>query len=170
MEKSNYPLICYVNGEIVVEGENVRYVNGEQFFIFVSSNQSFGELSGLICEELEIDSTQFVFKIKVKFPSARGYQLISLNNDRSLRAMWCSVYQSNAPSIDLYVETIPIQQSTENPISSSFQNNTNFVTMLNEVMRGGESLMFNNIDQDEFDGNVNGAVTCVRQARWVFGK
>ncbi|KAH9619098.1 hypothetical protein KSS87_014112 [Heliosperma pusillum] len=149
MEKTNYPLCCYSNGEIVVEGENVSYKDGEPFFVFVNSNHNFDELTSLICEELEVNRSEFGLDIKMKYPNARGYKVLSLNNDKSLKALWASVYQMNASSMDLYISLIPIQQPRNL-----------FTNMLNQAMRGENPLFSapfssNSVDQEQYDLNSN---------------
>ncbi|KAH9611897.1 hypothetical protein KSS87_002622 [Heliosperma pusillum] len=149
MEKTNYPLCCYSNGEIVVEEENVFYKDGEPFFVFVNSNHNFDERTSLICEELEVNRSEFGLDIKMKYPNARGYKVLSLNNDKSLKALWASVYQMNASSMDLYISLILIQQPRNL-----------FTNMLNQAMRGENPLFSapfssNSVDQEQYDLNSN---------------
>ena len=59
MTKTNFPLCLYTNGELVVEGENVSYNNGSEFFVVVDSDIRFDNLYNLICEELEVDRAKF---------------------------------------------------------------------------------------------------------------
>ncbi|KAH9626059.1 hypothetical protein KSS87_001984 [Heliosperma pusillum] len=113
------------------------------------SNHNFDELTSLICEELEVNRSEFGLDIKMKYPNARGYKVLSLNNDKSLKALWASVYQMNASSMDLYISLIPIQQPRNL-----------FTNMLNQAMRGENPLLSapfssNSVDQEQYDLNSN---------------
>lgn len=138
MVKIDFPICCYTNGELVVDGENVSYNNGVESFVIVNSDISFNNLYNLIGSELEVDLVKFKLDIKLKFPSLRGYKVIKLNNDKVLSAMWASVYQTNAPSIDLFVDFTPLEPTIETGHTASLENNTTFTNLLTQVMRGGD--------------------------------
>ncbi|XP_074315450.1 uncharacterized protein LOC141651648 [Silene latifolia] len=148
MEVNNYPLTCWWNGEVVVNGEDISYKGGCETFVLVSSNISFNELKNEIYESLEVDRSKFELNIKMKFPSVRGYKVVSLNNDRSLKALWAIVCQSKAGSMDLFIELKPIE---EDP-------NLSFTNMLSQVEDPNwhVSLSSNHVDEVAIDGNIFG--------------
>ncbi|XP_074309845.1 uncharacterized protein LOC141644263 [Silene latifolia] len=148
MEVNNYPLTCWWNGEVVVNGEDISYKGGCETFVLVSSNISFNELKNEIYESLEVDRSKFELNIKMKFPSVRGYKVVSLNNDRSLKALWAIVCQSKAGSMDLFIELKPI---VEDP-------NLSFTNMFSQVEDPNwhVSLSSNHVDEVAIDGNIFG--------------
>ncbi|XP_074306481.1 uncharacterized protein LOC141641730 [Silene latifolia] len=154
MEINNYPLTCWWNGEVEVNGEDISYKGGCESFVIVNSTISLNELKSEIYESLEVDKTKYEINIKMKFPSVRGYKVVSLSNDRSLKAMWASVCQSKAASMDLFIELMPLEitQTTTQPSNLSFTNMLSQVEDPNWFL----SLSSNNVDEAPIDGNIFG--------------
>ncbi|XP_074270897.1 uncharacterized protein LOC141594807 [Silene latifolia] len=154
MEINNYPLTCWWNGEVEVNGEDISYKGGCESFVIVNSTISLNELKSEIYESLEVDKGKYEINIKMKFPSVRGYKVLSLSNDRSLKAMWASVCQSKAASMDLFMELMPLE-ITQTATQSS---NLSFTNMLSQVEDPNWSLSLstNNVDEAPIDGNIFG--------------
>ncbi|XP_074303789.1 uncharacterized protein LOC141638281 [Silene latifolia] len=173
MERSHFPLLCYWDGEIVEGDGCVSYVGGNESFIFANSNMSFNDLHSEIYTTIGLDSSKYKLVLKMKFPSLGCFKVVSLNNDRSLQAMWASICHSKAGSMDIYVELVPIQQpqvSNANVVPNvSFtrmlnDNNlflNNFMSPTHNVQGLGSddryvSLLTNNIGVEVGDGNIQG--------------
>ncbi|KAH9615027.1 hypothetical protein KSS87_022093 [Heliosperma pusillum] len=124
-----------------------------------SSSKKIGTVTTALGSR-EVDGSEFALKIKMKYPSVKGYKLLSLDNARGLRALWASVYHSNAASMDLFIDLTPIQPSNFIPNPSSVESNLTFTNMLSQVMRGEDpmfcvSLSANSVDQHQYDVNLN---------------
>ncbi|XP_074265852.1 uncharacterized protein LOC141588304 [Silene latifolia] len=157
MERSNFPLLCYWNGE-VVEGDGcVSYVGGNESFVFVSSNMSYNDLVKEVYTTIGVDNSKYQLMLKMKFASLGCFKVVSLNNDRSLQAMWASIRHSKAGSMDIYVELIPFQQPQVSNVS--IVPNVSFTRMLNIMSENDDryvSLLRNNIGVKVGDGNIEG--------------
>ncbi|KAK9755336.1 hypothetical protein RND81_01G018600 [Saponaria officinalis] len=158
MEVNNYPLTCWWNGEIVVDGKNVNYRGDCETFVVVSSNNSISDLKNEIYEAIEVDKTKFELKIKVKFPTVRGYKVGSTSNERILKAMWASVCQSKAASMDIFIELTPIEQPIEITQTYVHCQDISFTNMLSQMEDPNwcVSLSTNNVDEAKLDANIEG--------------
>ncbi|XP_074318952.1 uncharacterized protein LOC141655804 [Silene latifolia] len=159
MEINNYPLTCWWNGDVVEEGESISYKGGCETFIIVNNKIKFSDLKSEIHDALEVDPTKFELNVRMKFPSVRGYKLCCLNNDRSLRALWASVCQSKAASMDLYIDLVPIAPSneiTQPSFQSSLFSFTNMITQVKNPNWSSVSLGTNNVDEEGIDCNIEG--------------
>ncbi|KAH9602912.1 hypothetical protein KSS87_013902 [Heliosperma pusillum] len=84
--------------------------------------------------------------VKMKFRSSGCFKVVPLNCEGSFKALWASVRHSNAPSMDIFVEVSTSQIVTPTPtISLRLDDVAQFV-----------SLQANDINEGEFDGNLEG--------------
>ncbi|KAH9617152.1 hypothetical protein KSS87_005749 [Heliosperma pusillum] len=84
--------------------------------------------------------------VKMKFPRSGCFKVVPLNCEGSFKALWASVRHSNAPSMDIFVEVSTSQIVTPTPtIPLRLDDVAQFV-----------SLQANDINEGEFDGNLEG--------------
>ncbi|KAH9613740.1 hypothetical protein KSS87_007103 [Heliosperma pusillum] len=82
----------------------------------------------------------------MKFPSSGCFKVVPLNCEGAFKALWASVRHSNAPSMDIFVEVSTSQTVTPTPtIPLRLDDVGQFV-----------SLESNDINEGEFDGNLEG--------------
>ncbi|XP_057533383.1 uncharacterized protein LOC130811201 [Amaranthus tricolor] len=117
MESYRVTILCFWNGAIQTSNKNVEYVGGKHKLFVCNSNMNLNELKLHICSKIGIDSTSTV-NISFKYGMSGQFLAFPIEDEDALEAMWEYSKSTPIPSLELYVEEVPLRNRDVNIVET----------------------------------------------------
>ena len=101
-------IVCFRNGSIRESSNNVHYVEGRRRFFACNSNMDLNEFKCFICSNIGLDSIRSTINISFKYNMSGQLLAFSVEDDEAIDAMWEHSKSTQIPSLELYVEEVPL--------------------------------------------------------------
>ncbi|XP_057536703.1 uncharacterized protein LOC130814600 [Amaranthus tricolor] len=112
-------VVCFWNGSIRSSSNNVKYVGGRRKLFACNSNMDLNEFKHLICSKIGFDTTRSIVNVSFKYNMSGDLLAFPVEDEEAIYAMWeCSKFTS-IPSLELYVEEVPIGNQDVNVVETN---------------------------------------------------
>ena len=128
-------IVCFWNGCIRESSGKVHYVGGRRKLFACNSNMDLNHFKRFICSKIGLDPTRSTVNISFKYDMSGELIAFLVEDDEAIDAMWEHSKSTQIPSLELYVEEVPLgnvvasnptptpmpilTQETVNPVVSS---------------------------------------------------
>ncbi|XP_057526212.1 uncharacterized protein LOC130805456 [Amaranthus tricolor] len=128
-------IVCFWNGCIRENNGKVHYVGGRRKLFACNSNMDLNHFRRFISSKIGLDPTRSTVNISFKYALSGEFIAFPVEDDEAIDAMWEHSKYTQIPSLELYVEEVPLEnvvasnptptpmpivtQETVNPVVSS---------------------------------------------------
>ena len=112
-------VVCFWNGSIRSSGSNVKYVGGRRKLFACNSNMDLNEFKHLICSKIGIDTTRSTINVSFKYNMSGELLALPVEDEEAIDAMWEYSKSTSIPSLELYVEEVPLGNQDVNVVETN---------------------------------------------------
>ena len=112
-------VVCFWNGSIRSSSSNVKYVGGRRKLFACNSNMDLNEFKHLICSKIGIDTTRSTVNVSFKYNMSGQLLALPVEDEEATDAMWEYLRSSSIPSLELYVEEVPLENRNVNVVATN---------------------------------------------------
>ena len=111
-------IACFWNGSIRTSGNKVTYVEGKSKLFSCNSNMDLNEFKLFVFSKIGIDTTRSTVNLSFKYDMSGQLLAFPVEDDDSIDAMWEHSKATSIPSLELYVEEVPLGNQVVNVTSN----------------------------------------------------
>ncbi|XP_057522046.1 uncharacterized protein LOC130802153 [Amaranthus tricolor] len=101
-------IVCFWNGCIRESSGKVHYVGGRRKLFACNSNMDLNHFKRFICSKIGFDHTRSTVNISFKYDMSGELLAFPVEDDEAIDAMWEHSKSTQIPSLELYVEEVPV--------------------------------------------------------------
>ena len=101
-------IVCFWNGSIRESSGKAHYVGGRRRMFACNSNMDLNEFKRFIYSKIGLDSTRSIVNISFKYDMSGELLTFPVEDNEAIDAMWEHSKSSQIPSLELYVEEVPL--------------------------------------------------------------
>ena len=118
-------VVCFWNGSIRSTSNNVKYVGGKRKLFACNSYMDLNEFKHFICSKIGIDTTRSTVNLCFKYNLSGDLLAFPVEDEEAIDAMWEYSRSTPSPSLELYVEEVPLGNEDINVVeTNAFMNIT----------------------------------------------
>ena len=111
-------IACFWNGSIHTSGNKVTYVGGKRKLFECNSNMDLNEFKLLVCSKIGIDTTRSTINLSFKYYMSGELLVFPVEDNDSIDAMWEHSKATSIPTLELYIEVVPLGNQAVNVASN----------------------------------------------------
>ena len=112
-------VVCFWNGSIRSSTSNVKYVGRRRKLFACNSNMDLNEFKHFICSKIGIDTTRSTVNVSFKYNMSGELLALPVEDEEAIDAMWEYSKSTSIPSLDLYVEEVPLGNQDVNVVETN---------------------------------------------------
>ena len=101
-------IVCFWNGCIWESSDKVHYVGGRRKLFACNSNIDLNHFRRFISSKIGLDPTRSTVNISFKYALSGEFIAFPVEDDEAIDAMWEHSTSTQIPSLELYVEEVPL--------------------------------------------------------------
>ena len=101
-------MVYFWNSSIRESSGKVHYVAGRGRLFACNTNMNLNEFKRFICSMIGLDSTRSTVNISFKYDMSGELIAFPVEDDEAIDAMWEHSKSTQIPSLELYVEEVPL--------------------------------------------------------------
>ena len=101
-------IVCFWNGCIQENSGKVHYVGGRRKLFACNSNMDLNHFRRFISSKIVLDPNRSTVNISFKYALSGEFIAFPVEDDEAIDAMWEHPKSTQIPSMELYVEQVPL--------------------------------------------------------------